>query len=355
MVKNMLQDIYEDTSLTQNIFKEYIEQIVNYQNFNRQAIFCRYYSINKNESIISESDSILDRYQSGIRFDVYDYTPLLQLGQFIDSVQNINDLVGQMFNTNGTVITFTINDPKIDDLLCFPYIPSINNEIKIFRVSNVQTILHTKETSPSIKWFSLEIEYSPMISLDNIYYINRYVYDLSTELNLFYDDYKQKKLDISDLENFFNYLGTHKFNNRYELYYFVDAINGQKIVPLHENKIIYNFLAKKTRFRNLFAQHPRPFGIKKFNNTEINNYFFNIDTKQCIDKYDVIQTWDDFNIPNLIQKIDNWIWDSNKEKFLDDSDEVFLNRYYRIADSLIHVSGPNLEWGHVTVKLTEEN
>jgi len=275
----MYNNVLLETVFTQQIHEEYLRLITRYQNLNRPSIFCRYLNINVNESSYeSITNSTFDHYNSGIRYDVYDYTPLFYTAQIVNDSVDQPDLVGQMFHASASVVVYTIKDVRVEDLILFPYNPSMSGEI--FRVINSRIAINAKISSIPTNWYELTLEYAPVINYKKLNLLNHYTYALTLEKYLFTNDFKRMILETEKMTGLFDQLN-ESFDTQNELYY-LNTTDGQKIAPLQYNKIIYDFLATLNNYEGYFAKTNRPFGIKKYGEQKI----FNLTTGKIIDTFD---------------------------------------------------------------------
>jgi len=286
----MFNNVFVETVLIEQYHSEYFKIINYYQNLNRNSIFCRYLNINKPESSFNHNfDGSFDRFHSGIRYDIFDYTPLYYVSQSVNDPTDQQDLVGQMLQGNITVTVYTIKEISIDDLLVFSYNPQ--REYEIFRVSNFRIVINSKYSNPSVNWYELTLEYAPIIDYKKLNILNHYVYDLTLQKYLFLEDFRRTIEDTKKMELLFD--GLKAFFDPYtELYYYISN-SGLKIAPLNQNYQIHNFLAKLSIYKNHFTFKLDPFGIHNYNN---NNTFLNIDT--C-DSVDMLNITNDVNINYL--------------------------------------------------------
>jgi len=285
----MFNNVFVETALIEQYHSEFFKLINYYQNLNRNSIFCRYLNINKFESSFNQdTDGTYDRFHSGLRYDIYDYTPLYYTSQNVNDPIDQQDLIGQMMQGSLTITVYTIKDVSIDDLIVFSYKPQ--NEFEIFRVSNFRIVINSKYSTPSVNWYEITLEYAPIINYKKLSLLNRYIYDLALQKYLFLDDFKKTIEETKKLEILFKEFKQY-FDSFSELYFYISN-GGNKIAPLKQNYIIYDFLSKVAVYKNHFNYELKPFG--KFKYPE--NIFLNIDTLKSaeLDNID-----NDVNIPYL--------------------------------------------------------
>ena len=245
----MFNNTFIETLLIEQYHSEFFKLINYYQNLNRNSIFCRYFNINKFESTYNkDSDGTYDRFHSGLKYDIYDYTPLYYTSQISNDPIDQQDLSGQMISGNLTLTVYTINNVSIDDLIVFPYTPQ--NEYEIFRISNFKLVINSKYATPSVNWYELTLEYAPIIDYKKLSILNHYVYDLPLQKYLFLEDFKKTLEETKQLETAFNNF-KHYFDPFTELYYYTSKI-GKQISPLKQNNIVYDFLSKINISKNHF-------------------------------------------------------------------------------------------------------
>lgn len=322
----MFDNVLHEIPYVQQLYTEYLTQIKRYQNYKRNSIFCRYYNINLDASNYnSTSEGTFDRYNSGIFYDIYDYTPLQNINPIINESSNDIQMFGQKFSTITEITTYTISNPKIEDLIVFNNLPNDGSEI--FRVSNIRASINSMNSNPNIKYFQNTIEYAPIVDLSKLKILNHYVYSLPMEKYLLHDDFL---LFIKNIETFNIIL--NKFQNKYfddyqELYFI--CINGIKEYPKYENKLIYDFLAYRNFLTDQFCNIKRPYTITDILEQELktdilNEKYYNFYQKKCnsrinINNLDVDYNYNIFEICDLIIQ---WIWYYNFDKYSIKNDAV---------------------------------
>lgn len=200
--------VLNEPKLIQDYNTEYYKLINFYSNVKRPSVFIKYYNLDvncsPNELITCETYDSYMKTQN--IWNVYDITPT----QIISAIQNTPDqspdLKGQMIVSSSTILTYTIQNPRIGDLVTF-YKPVESNEV--LRVMNVRLQLNSNYSSEPIKWYELDLETAP-IRYENLDFLNKknhYVYDLSIEKNIeysFYQKYVEAMNRLKKLLTFFN-------------------------------------------------------------------------------------------------------------------------------------------------------
>jgi hypothetical protein len=277
----MFNNIFVEPILIEQYHSEFFKLINYYQNLNRNSIFCRYLNINKFESTFdTNTDGTYDKFHSGLRYDVYDYTPLYYSSQSVNDLSDQQDLVGQMIQGNLTLTIYTIQNVSIDDLVVFSYNPQ--NDSEIFRVANFRLVINSKYSNPAVNWYELTLEYAPIVNYKKLFLLNQYAYDLTLQKYLFLDDFKKTIEETKIFESLFKQLKLF-FDPQIELYFYISK-SKTKIAPIKQNIIIYNFLTKLNTTKNHFNFELKPFGIYKY----LNFNFLNIDTLKQIDEFNIL-------------------------------------------------------------------
>jgi len=248
--------------LVEKYYDEYLALINTYHNFNRQSVFCRYYNINKSFSTYQAgTDATFDHYNSGITYDIFDYTPLFYSSQVVNDGQDQSDLMGQMYLGNLNVVIYTIKEPCINDLITFPFAPNTASEI--FKVSNIRVPINAKTSTQKLNWFELTLETAPISDVDKLKLTNRWVYSLNLQKNMYYQDFDKMLRELMAIEKYFETLN-ESFDQKTELFYFTDPISHEKIAPLAENAILADYLTTINGYFREFEAAWRPFGVDKY-------------------------------------------------------------------------------------------
>lgn len=273
-------------------YTEYFDIINRYKDITRHSNFCLYLNVNTKSSIYNEdTNSTYSRFEHGVIYDSYDYTPLQTIDPITNSSSTDTNTVGFKFIGESRVVVYTIKTPQINDLIIFPYAP--NNLNEIFRVKEITVPLNARNTGANY-FFQLAIEYASIKSIDKLKINNEYVYLITKGININKVDYINSIQDISTLDALFKNTNFHEY---YELYY-----NKDNIISLDENLIIYEFLKK---FRDYFSLNIRvPFGILNYLTTSARTVFAER-YKLIVPDADNIPTIDLMKV-NLINKILNY-------------------------------------------------
>lgn len=252
-----MENILHEPIQTHSYFKEYLDKVLKYKNLNRKGIFIRYFNINKNASTYKDETTkgTFDHYNSGIVFDIYDYTPVYHISAVTNTSTDKSDMSGMIFDALTDITIYTINDPRMGDLISFPYGPSKTDEV--FRVIQIDVSIHVREFG--VKFHKLTLEYAPLKDLTKLNILNNYVYFLSQEKNITQVEYINNLNIINKNKEIINSI-KDKFNGKYELYFLDDDI-----ASLELNKQIYDFLSYETYQDRYFDLVPKPFGVKNYN------------------------------------------------------------------------------------------
>jgi hypothetical protein len=270
----MLENILQEQILTHDYYNEYLNTIKRYENITRTAVFIRYLNINKNISIFNDDTLGTDtKFESGIYFDSYDYTPVIQFDQNVNSPAERNDLSGFKYDGLTSITIYTIVEPNIGDLVLFPY-PPYQAET-IFRINNISTSLEVRNNS--IYTYKLGLEYAPLKTIGNIKIANKYAYLISKEKNVLVDEYIQIVNKVKNITEYLKNLQAF-FNDKYELYYYI--IGNYIIAPININEKIYNYLCHEINLDRYYDRFKKPFGI--FNKTSISSLGIDITTGNFI-------------------------------------------------------------------------
>ncbi len=316
----MYNNVLDENKYVENIYGEYLTNINRYQNLKRNSIFVRYLNINKEAStFISDTKSTFDRYNSGVQYDIYDYTPLFSSSQVINEIESSNDLIGFQFSAPLTVTVYTIKTPRIEDLLIFNRPPQ--DGFEIFRVSRISSSLNAMNSSPTTSWFQLTLEYAPIEDLNKLNYLNHYAYSLPLQKNLFLKEFKRELQETDLLVSVFSLFEKNHFSSFYDLYYM--NYNGLKIVPLYENYIIYELLANKGPYEDHFYNFKRPYGINRFGKEGFIDITHGNKIERLKDLIIPNYKYSDYilnmkyplSIYELCHYIKLWIWERDKTKY----------------------------------------
>jgi len=349
----MYNNVLTELILTEQYYDEYLKLIKTYQNFNRQSIFCRYYNINKAFTTYQiESGATYDHYNSGINYDIFEYTPLFYTSQVINDSQDQSDLMGQMYLGNLNVVIYTIHEPRIEDLITFPYKPNTASEI--FRITNIRVAINGKTSERKLNWYELTLETAPISDLNRLKIVNRWVYSLNLQKNMLYKDFDLMIKELIKLESYFKTINT-LFDQKTELFYYKDPILNIKIAPLAENAILFDLLATLSGYFREFNTSYIPFGIEKYGITGN----INIDTRKQINynyngaklydlgydpkieaivvstsdsnKLNILDYDDPINVYDIVLLMNSWIWRNRipyKSQYTEFIDDRFMHAGY---------------------------
>ncbi len=349
----MYNNVLTELILTEQYYDEYLNLIKTYQNFNRQSIFCRYYNINKSFTTYHVgTDASYDHYNSGINYDVFEYMPLFYASQIVNDSQDQADLMGQMYLGNLNVVIYTIDEPMIEDLITFPYKPNTASEI--FRVSNIRVAINAKSSERKLNWYELTLETAPISELNRLKIINRWVYSLNLQKNVLYHDFDRMMKELMKLEECFKIINT-TFDQKTELFYYIDPISKLKVAPLAENAILFDLLATISGYFREFNTSYIPFGVHKYGITgNINiatqkqiQYDYHgaklydggydpkiqsiIVTTQDTAKLNILNYNQIANIYDVVKLMNAWVWRSQipyKSQYTEFIDDRFIHAGY---------------------------
>ncbi|RLA79658.1 MAG: hypothetical protein DRG78_12500 [Epsilonproteobacteria bacterium] len=256
-----------DPLITSTYYDEYLATLKRYQNVTRTNIFCKYFNIHTNSSIVENETITFDRFASGIVYDSYDYTPVIEMSGLTDSVQERKDTTGDKFESSTEITIYTIEKPRPNDLVIFPYDPE--PLLSVFRVKEISTALSARNSDLYV--FRITLDYAPITPeqlTSKIQVENKYVYLNSEEKNIPVDEYIDLTKHLDQIRLFFDNL---VFNEKLELY---AAESG--LISLRANKDIYNLLSSKKHNSRYFSEKKLPFGIKRFTDIDIVSNDFDV-------------------------------------------------------------------------------
>ena len=250
-----MQNFLSDPLNVQQYHNEYLKIMNYYQNTKRPSCFVRYFNIDVARSTYEEGlNSSYDTYQfSKIIFNLYDLTPTNYSLPVINTTTAVPDLAGQMYDGLETIVTYTIDRPRIGDLVTF-YDPIRSEEI--FRVTSVRTQVNAVHSETSLNWFELQLEYAPVKDITKLHIDKQFVYDLTTEKYILKSDYEKY---ISQLQNLKNELEKifPFYHQRHDFY----CVEDFRYIPIETNELIifikddFNY-----KYRDLFNQIKKPYG-----------------------------------------------------------------------------------------------
>ena len=285
-----------------SIYEEYFKLINYYHNIDRMGIFVKYFNLNVHESTYDEKTiSTYDNYSySHLEFDVYDLTPVFMISQVTNRSSMTSDLSGTMMDGETTIVTYTLERPRIHDLISF-YEPIKSDEI--FRVTNISTPVNAIHSNNAVNWYELELQYAPVEDITTLRNNKSYVYDLAKQQYLKKDDYIKNIKLLDDIKNIL--IELNKFYNiRYDCYV------AENKIPLIVNDIIIKLKQKYSKdYNKVFENTKYPFGYLVFknfdndinlinysNNTLLNYKYIDLNNKQIYDYkyYDISSYNNDF-------------------------------------------------------------
>jgi len=308
-----MQSVLHDPQIVQNYYNEYLKLINYYMNLKRPSTFVRYFNIDISQSTYNEKlESSYDLYHvSNLKFNIFDFTPSYYIAPIVNNSANINDLRGQMMDASTSITIYTIESPRIHDLVTF-YSPVNSGEI--FRVTNLRTPVNAIHSDPAVKWFELELEYAPIKQTQELKLLNHYVYDLTEEKYITYNDYVNFEKNNIECKEILDKLYLY-YDSYHDLYQF------NSMVPIEVNEVIMFF--KKLygyKYRRLFEKYNFPYGyLDQLNFTQ---YYSNIESLPYhIGNYD-------FHVFNLKTKqIELYSWAVTHKECNNDIDNLFLLSY----------------------------
>lgn len=308
-------NIYNEANLVRDYNQEYFKLINFYQNLSRNSIFVKYYNINNMDSSFDErTDVTYDDYViSKVMFDIYELTPAYSLQAIQNRSTNNVDLKGQMASGMSSIVVYTINRPKIHDLVTF-YVPISGHEI--FRVINFTVATNALHISNnSVTFFELELDYAPLKTLVNLKVSNRYVYDLSVQKNISKQEYDNKFNFLNKCVEILKILNKF-YSPSLDLY----ICNSQIPVILNELIVFFKRLFSK-EYQRIFENVLFPYGY--FEKLKILNSAYN-DLKSFPFNNLTNDTYYYYDINNLL--IEEYYW-RDKTKYNNEFEEAL---YYTL-------------------------
>jgi len=269
-----MENILNEPLQVHSYFKEYLDKVLIYKDIKRKSVFIRYFNINKSASIYKEDDikGTFDHYNSGVFYDIYDYTPGFSLSPITNTSTDKADMGGMIFDSLGEITVYTINEPRMGDLISFPYGPSNTDEV--FRVIQIDVSIYARDFG--IRFHKLTLEYAPIKDLKKLNILNNFVYDISKDKNISQLEYINKLEIIKKNKEYIESIKDN-FSHKYELYYLDDGI-----APLELNCDLYNFLSNESYQDRFFDLVNKPYGIKNYD-IDFKNKAINISNGKLID------------------------------------------------------------------------
>lgn len=244
-----MKTVLDEPRLIQEYSTELFRLTNYYSNLKRTAIFVKYYNLAMDES--PRKDVTLETYDDYIKtqnkWNVYELTPVQIMGAIQNTPENAMDLKGHSILSATTMQLYTIDNPRIGDLVTF-YKPSESEEV--LRVVGIRMQLNSNYSTEPMKFYEVDLETAP-IKFSNVSKLlkhEHYVYDLTIERNVEYTYYKEYIQQMKKLEELLNelkpyYLHQHDFYGAdgsavcevNELMYYVKAKFNNKYYRLFEN------------------------------------------------------------------------------------------------------------------------
>lgn len=267
-------NVTNEAKLVQDLNTEYYRLINFFSNIKRPSTFIKYYNIDPSSPRNEVTHETFDFYSKTRSYwNVYDLTPTQIISAIQNSPDNAVDLKGQMIISATTITTYTIENPRIGDLVTF-YKPVESDEV--LRVRAVRLQLNSNISTEPVKWYELDLETAPIRyeQIEELHKLNHYVYDLVVERNVeykFYKKYVKAMNQLSELLKFFN-----NFYIRERDLYAADLK-----IPRELNELIY-YIKKRfdNKYKRLMENTFAPFGYwdhySPFKYKSIDDMKFNI-------------------------------------------------------------------------------
>jgi len=307
----MLNALY-DPQIVQSYYSEYLNLVKYYMNAKRPSVFVRYYNIDINNSTYDEKlEATYDLYNvSRIMFNIYDFTPSFYVAPVVNATSNNPDMRGQMLDATSSIVVYTVT-PRIHDIVMF-YGPIKSGEI--FRVTNFRTPVNALYTDANLTWFELDLEYAPISDAKQLKTLNHYVYDLTRESYITYNEYQQLLANISQCETILT-----QFNNYYDAYY--DLYQANNLVPIEANEVIIFFKRRYgTKHNRLFEEYLFPYGyLDIFKDTMFYSKYTDLPYRAGNYTYHV------YDLVN--KEVKEYTWSISYDTPTNDVDNLFLLSY----------------------------
>ena len=251
-----IPNVIQEPPLVSSIYSEFLSLINYYQNVKRPSIFIRYYNIDIDRSVAhDQTNTTYDLYNhAGIIWNLYDLTPVYSISPIVNTGSNVSDLKGQLMDGNTTIVTYAIKEPRYNDLVMF-YEPTRSAE-EIFRVVGIRAAINAVKGSTPVTWWELELEYAPIVNCQNWtsqHVRGHFVYDLSKEDFVDYDDYKDELEEKDKIEELLENLCQY-YDGSLDMYIFEGEI------PVIINELIYLIKGEVGDKYRSFETIPSPFG-----------------------------------------------------------------------------------------------
>ena len=331
--------VLDEPKLIQDYNTEYYRLINFYSNIRRTANFVKYYNLAMDDS--PRKDITLETYDDYIKtqskWDVYDLTPMQIIAAIQNTPDNNMDLKGQSIISATTIQLYTIDNPRIGDLVTF-YKPAESEEV--LRVMNVRLQLNSNYSTEPLKFYEVDLETAP-IKYENVNQLlihDHFVYDLTIERNVEYEYYKEyiqqmKKLELTLNEIDKYYLPQHDFY----------GVDGELNCEL--NELLYFIKSKfNNKYYRLFEKIKSPFGYwdhYDFKYTSIND-ILNSAAGRCFKIINYLDNTErDYILPKScpcsqeLSNLDNLLYKTlsllslatNISKYIDHSDNFHNKRF----------------------------
>lgn len=313
-----MQNALYDPQQIQTYHNEYLKLINFYMNTKRPSIFVRYFNIDIDQSIYDDKlEATYDLYHvSNIKFNIYDFTPSYYLAPVVNAATNVSDLRGQMMDATSSIVVYSIKSPRIHDLVTF-YGPVKSGEI--FRVTGIRTPVNAIHSDPTVGWFELELEYAPIVTAQELKIINHYVYDLSEEKYITYENYQDFIARIKKCEDILDKL--LKYYDPYN-----DLYQFNQLAPVEVNEAIIFFKKNYvTKYKRIYEKYNLPYGyLDKMNFTQ--QYSRVEDLPFIMGNYK-------YHVYNLsTDKIDDYTWSVTHTVAETDLEKMFLLTYQLLQE-----------------------
>ena len=314
-----MQSALYDPQIVQLYHSEYLKLINYYMNAKRPSTFVRYFNIDIDNSIYDDKlQATYDLYHvSAIKFNIYDFTPSYYLAPVINAAANVPDLRGQMMDATSSIVVYSIESPRIHDLLMF-YGPVKSGEI--FRVSGLRTAVNAVHSDPNVRWFELELEYAPIKTTQELKILNHFVYDLSEEKYITYNNYQEFTKKIERCEKILDELIKY-YDPYYDLYQF------KLLAPVEVNEIIIFF--KKiyaVKYKRIFEKYNLPYGY--LDKVNFNQQYSSV--KQLPYIYGNY-TYHNYNLNT--NSIEDYTWSISHKVAENDIDKLFLLSFQLLQEA----------------------
>ena len=150
--------VLDEPKLIQKYNTEYYRLINFYSNVRRTANFVKYYNLAMDDS--PRKDITFETYDDYIKtqskWDIYDLTPMQIISAIQNTPDNNMDLKGQSIISATTIQLYTIDNPRIGDLVTF-YKPAESEEV--LRVMNVRLQLNSNFSTEPLKLYEVDLNF----------------------------------------------------------------------------------------------------------------------------------------------------------------------------------------------------